>query len=671
MRPVRTTRLLALLGAFALPACVSNLSEELNRYSTPVDGTDEPEPLTTSDESAGDEPTSSVNQCSDGSKNGSETSVDCGGDECAACGLNLTCNVDDDCRSGLCNGQCIPSGCANELQDEDESDVDCGGSCTPCEAGLRCDTADDCQSLVCGEDGRCATASCDDEINNGLETGKDCGAESGCGLCVEGEVCGDDGDCAEGSCVSGICAPARCADQVKNGGETSVDCGGDCPACGDGDTCVASGDCASRRCEDDGSGELICQPAACDDRVLNGDEADVDCGGSCEARCGVDMRCEEALDCAEQVCRRDDDDEFRLCKPASCEDEVKNGGETAIDCGGDCEPCGEGESCQGHSDCESNSCDQVCLAAACTDGRRNGSESGPDCGGDDCAPCFAGAACNVGEDCASGTCEDAVCTASGTGAICGQPRDCLSGLCDETCQSGGAGSECRLAADCLSDACTDGACSPTLIGGDCRDDDDCLSDRCVNSVCEPGSIGATCSLAAGCASGVCLDEACAPLDLVIGSEDVTDQELTVVHFMVASGNVDVTWDELAFLYFFEPEVRNNLQTNYESIESGTKMCVEVDEDSWVYSWRSPENGAVQPTPIYYYAQIYDESWLPMENANDHSYVGRAGPNPNIVVCREVAGTWRHVQGNPPPGVNDPCWAVEPDCTAMTCDDPEK
>ena len=71
---------------------------------------------------------------------------------------------------------------------------------------------------------------CDDGIQNGNETGVDCG-----------------GDCA---------ACPTCDDGIQNGNETGVDCGGDCAAC-----------------------------PTCDDGIQNGNETGVDCGGDC-APCG-------------------------------------------------------------------------------------------------------------------------------------------------------------------------------------------------------------------------------------------------------------------------------------------------------------------------------------------------------------------------------------------------
>ena len=70
--------------------------------------------------------------------------------------------------------------CADGIQNGTETGVDCGGSCFPC-------------------------PTCNDGIRNGDETGIDCG---------------------------GSCPPCTtCTDGIQNGNETGVDCGGSCPAC--------------------------------------------------------------------------------------------------------------------------------------------------------------------------------------------------------------------------------------------------------------------------------------------------------------------------------------------------------------------------------------------------------------------------------------------------------
>ncbi|EDM76079.1 putative lipoprotein [Plesiocystis pacifica SIR-1] len=69
---------------------------------------------------------------------------------------------------------------------------------------------------------------------------------------------------------------------------------------------------------------------------LDGDETDVDCGGSCEP-CADGLGCAEGPDCASGVC------EDGTCQAPTCDDEVANGGEYGVDCGGPCIVCAYSE----------------------------------------------------------------------------------------------------------------------------------------------------------------------------------------------------------------------------------------------------------------------------------------------------------------------------------------
>jgi hypothetical protein len=90
-----------------------------------------------------------------------------------------------------------------------------------------------------------------------------------------------------------------------------------------------------------------------------------------------------------------------------CRDRVANGDETDVDCGGPCQPCADGLACSVAADCQSNACGQLgsCGAASCTDLVRDGFESDVDCGGI-CAACGAGKACAADRDCASNNCSN-------------------------------------------------------------------------------------------------------------------------------------------------------------------------------------------------------------------------------------------------------------------------
>ena len=92
-----------------------------------------------------------------------------------------------------------------------------------------------------------------------------------------------------------------------------MDCGGatSCPRCGTGDECDDNSDCASRHC-DDGS----CVAPSCTDNIVNGSEADVDCGGSCSSKCEPGDDCLVPADCTEGVCSGG------TCAEPTCNDDV-------------------------------------------------------------------------------------------------------------------------------------------------------------------------------------------------------------------------------------------------------------------------------------------------------------------------------------------------------------
>ena len=119
--------------------------------------------------------------------------------------------------------------CSNGEKDNDETDVDCGGSCDACKAGSACLVSDDCVSLHC-DSGICAESSCTDSIVNQGESDVDCGGNY-CDACADGSACVYHRDCTSGYCSSKVCSAASCDDGVKNGAETGTDCGGSCSAC--------------------------------------------------------------------------------------------------------------------------------------------------------------------------------------------------------------------------------------------------------------------------------------------------------------------------------------------------------------------------------------------------------------------------------------------------------
>lgn len=97
----------------------------------------------------------------------------------------------------------------------------------------------------------------------------------------------------------------------------------------------------------------------------------------------------------------------------TCFDRTLDGDETDLDCGGSCAPCSTGGSCTSAADCESHECNGTCAAPTCFDGVRDGFETDVDCGSQ-CGSCASGKACWSDSDCTSGEC-GAPCT----GIFCG------------------------------------------------------------------------------------------------------------------------------------------------------------------------------------------------------------------------------------------------------------
>jgi hypothetical protein len=211
-------------------------------------------------------------------------------------------------------------------------------------------------------------------------------------------VCDDEGRCASPSCD----------DQVQNQDETAADCGGSCDArCSTGQGCQTGVDCASGVCGTAGCSpgtERCCQAPACNDGVRNGTEPVVDCGDASCGLCPLDGPCAESAQCSSGFC------EAGACRVHPCEDRALNGGESDVDCGGTdprCARCSAGQRCDGDDDCNGFPCvDGICFG--CANGLLDANESDVDCGGA-CGPCAPGATCTADGDCQSNACQDGRC----------------------------------------------------------------------------------------------------------------------------------------------------------------------------------------------------------------------------------------------------------------------
>src|SRR5450755_1520706 len=147
-----------------------------------------------------------------------------------------------------------PNHCLDQIQDQDETGTDCGGSCTPCAPGLGCIQNTDCDSSVC-EGGSCSQPTCSDGVLNGDETERDCGG-SRCPKCAPGQACKVDTDCVSSSCQAHLCALSCLPGQGDCDGDITTACEAnlqtDALHCGDCATpCIlahASAVCSGGKC---------------------------------------------------------------------------------------------------------------------------------------------------------------------------------------------------------------------------------------------------------------------------------------------------------------------------------------------------------------------------------------------------------------------------------------
>ncbi len=88
----------------------------------------------------------------------------------------------------------------------------------------------------------------------------------------------------------------------------------------------------------------------CTDSIKNRDESGVDCGGyACGVllgkKCANNVTCISGIDCISGTCTAG------ICGGVSCTNEIKDGTESDIDCGGTCGACTEGKFCTATADC--------------------------------------------------------------------------------------------------------------------------------------------------------------------------------------------------------------------------------------------------------------------------------------------------------------------------------
>jgi hypothetical protein len=290
-------------------------------------------------------------------------------------------------------------------------------------------------------------------------------------------------------------------------GESDVDCGGmECRGCTFGQHCNDSADCADGEC-------LMgyCQEVGCENQLIDGSETAVDCGGECKG-CRDGLPCRYAVDCLSKVCGEDG-----TCKSPSCTDTVRNGDELGTDCGGSfCDGCPIGTPCTEPFQCQSALCDEATSTCAL-----NCSRGFDECDGDTLDPCETnlltsadncGACGNVCElehaeaSCAGGTCQVESCSAPWIRCNTDDSDGCEINSSNDLDNCGGCGMACAALhgrPSCVSSECTI-ECEDLF--GDCDEDARTGCETSVTDVDNCGECGNRCSAAEGepyCVDGEC------------------------------------------------------------------------------------------------------------------------------------------------------------------------
>jgi hypothetical protein len=400
---------------------------------------------------SGDGPT-----CTDGVQNGNETGVDCGGPDCPACPVgcddteaDLTIVLDNypgettwtlknasgttlysggpysGAGSTVSETFCLVDGCYDfQINDSYGDGICCGygqGSYDitvngQSEASGGAFGSSELTNFCVGGG---AGPTCTDGVQNGNETGVDCGGPDcpACPSCTDGVQNGNETgvDCGGPDCP----ACPTCNDGIQNGNETGVDCGGpDCPACpvGCDDTEAdltivldnypgettwtlknASGTTLYSGGPYSGAGstvsETFCLVDGCYDFQINDSYGDGICCGYGQG--SYDITVNGQSEASGGAFGSSELTNFCVGGGAgpTCTDGVQNGNETGVDCGGpDCPACpsctdGVQNGNETGVDCGGPDCP---ACPTCNDGIQNGNETGVDCGGPDCSPCGGG-----------------------------------------------------------------------------------------------------------------------------------------------------------------------------------------------------------------------------------------------------------------------------------------
>ena len=231
-------------------------------------------------------------------------------------------------------------------------------------------------------------------------------------------------------------------------------------------------------------------PVTCGDGKLDMNEACDDGNNVSDDGCSSCVM-DECYDCSATP------DMLSTCMPAMAGITCQTS--KVCDGSGKCVECVDNAQCNGGY-CYQNAC------AKCDDTMKNGDETDVDCGGANCGKCANAKTCGVGGDCESTFCVDGVCCVE---ACDGQCLACniagSEGTCDFIAKYDddpvyGMGMSCT-AAD--KKACNGGGLCGAAVGEACQSNTGCASGKCSPMKVCVKTTGEACTMNAECLSNTC------------------------------------------------------------------------------------------------------------------------------------------------------------------------
>lgn len=416
-----------------------------------------------------------------------------GAGQCVACVDSMDCPVpDNECVVATCNGGVCGQMNAADLMPTAGGQID--GDCKQqvCDGAGMTKIVDDDQDP--GDDGKeCTADACQGgssiapPVAAGVacSIGK-CGSGTKLGVCVE---CLGDADCTipgRTHCDTNndnfVCVSTDCGDGVENGNETGLDCGGpDCGDCANGEGCDTGNDCVSGYC---GAGNICmactgdancplakyCNAGVCTPDNMNG------------SPCSSAEQCTSGF-CADGFCC--DSNCVGACRACSAAKKGQGADGTCgfiavgIDPDGECDDdgsntCNKTGSCSGSGACQKYPNGTQCAAASCA----GNSAVGPSlCDG--MGTCIPGSPFN----CSPYACIGGMCP-----VMCSQDNQCAAGFycLGSNCVAKKAdGTACAMNNECTSGNCVDGFCCNSACNGPCQACSTAKKSQGANGTCGP------------------------------------------------------------------------------------------------------------------------------------------------------------------------------------------